>query len=176
MKIARNSPASFGEAGLFRANGSFMITFVTGSLMKSGAGTWCNTVNTVGVMGKGIALQFKVYFPRNYQVYRNACRKGELRIGELLAVRDSNLLFGDKLILNFPTKTHWRLPSEYHYVEKGLGALRAYIIRHSLKELAMPAPGCGNGGLSYQTVKVMIEKYLSGLDCAIEIYEPFSDD
>ncbi len=144
--------------------------------MESGAGALCNTVNTVGVMGKGIALQFKVSFPRNFQVYRNACGSGQVRIGELLVVKDSNLLTGDKLIINFPTKTHWRLPSEYSYVERGLGALRDYIREHSIKSLAMTAPGCGNGGLSYKTVKSMIEKHLSGLDCAIEVYEPLSEE
>lgn len=140
--------------------------------MESRAGALCNTVNTVVVMGKGIALQFKMLFPRNYQVYRNACLGGQVRIGELLVVKDNNLLVGDKLIINFPTKTHWRLPSEYSYVEIGLGALRTYITEHFLKSLAMPAPGCGNGGLSYKTVKAMIEKHLSGLDCEITIYEP----
>jgi O-acetyl-ADP-ribose deacetylase (regulator of RNase III) len=152
-----------------------MVTYITGDLMKTTAGALCNTVNTVGVMGKGIALQFKKAFPRNYQVYRNVCMNRQLNIGELLAVKDGNLLFGEKLIINFPTKTHWRKPSEYAYVEKGLIALRKYIIANRLKSLAIPAPGCGNGGLSYKTVKAMIENYLSGLDCRIEVYEPIED-
>jgi hypothetical protein len=74
-------------------------------------------------MGKGIALQFKNEFPHNYAIYREACLKHELKIGVLLTVEDSSLLLGERLIINFPTKTHWRLPSEYSYIEKGLQAL-----------------------------------------------------
>jgi O-acetyl-ADP-ribose deacetylase (regulator of RNase III) len=93
---------------------------MTGNLMNTDAEALCNTVNTVGVMGKGIALQFKKAFPRNYQVYRNVCMNGQLKTGELLAVKDANLVLGEQLIINFPTKTHWRKPSEYDYVERGL--------------------------------------------------------
>ncbi|MGF7079631.1 macro domain-containing protein [Mucilaginibacter sp. UYCu711] len=131
-----------------------------------------NTVNTVGVMGKGIALQFKAAFPHNFGVYKKACRDGELTIGQLLTVWDSNLLYGERLIINFPTKTHWRLPSEYAYVESGLAALRALIEVRRLTSLAMPAPGCGNGGLQWVVVKDMIERQLAALDCSLTIYEP----
>jgi O-acetyl-ADP-ribose deacetylase (regulator of RNase III) len=149
-----------------------MIRFTKGDLLNSPATNLVNTVNTVGVMGKGIALQFKETFPYNYQVYREACKKGKLQIGELLAVKDTNRLTGEKQIINFPTKTHWRMPSKYVYIERGLIALRAYIQEHRIESLAMPAPGCGNGGLDWLIVKRMIEEHLSSLETVIEVYEP----
>ena len=89
-----------------------MIHYVKGNLLESNAEALVNTVNTVGVMGKGIALQFKESFPKNYRIYRNACQKKEFHIGDILIVEDSNLMVGPKLIVNFPTKTHWRMPSD----------------------------------------------------------------
>ncbi|RZL96865.1 MAG: hypothetical protein EOO88_63620 [Pedobacter sp.] len=86
-------------------------------------------VNTVGVMGKGIALQFKNEFAYNYSVYRKACLAGEFKVGNLLVVEDINLLLGERLIINFPTKTHWRLPSEYNYIEQGLLSLATFMVR-----------------------------------------------
>lgn len=149
-----------------------MIRFTKGDLLHSSADTLVNTVNNVGVMGKGIALQFRETFPHNYQVYRRVCQAGGLQIGELLVVKDSSLLTGEKTIINFPTKTHWRKPSEYSYVESGLSALRKFLMENAATTIAMPAPGCGNGGLSYHTVKALIAEYLSGLDADIEVYEP----
>lgn len=104
-----------------------MIHFLYGDLLKSEAYALVNTVNTVGVMGKGIALQFKNEFPYNYTIYREACLKRELKVGQLLSVQDNSLLLGERLIINFPTKTHWRLPSEYSYIEEGLKGLAALI-------------------------------------------------
>jgi len=140
--------------------------------MDSSAEAFVNTVNTVGVMGKGIALQFKIEFPQNYAVYRDACLKHNLQIGQLLTVADSSLLLGNRLIINFPTKTHWRLPSEYRYVEKGLQALDELITKKEIKSVALPALGCGNGGLDWLLVKEMICRYLEPLDIVIEVYEP----
>ncbi|SDF30444.1 O-acetyl-ADP-ribose deacetylase (regulator of RNase III), contains Macro domain [Mucilaginibacter pineti] len=150
-----------------------MITYTTGDLLADTAPAVVNTVNTVGVMGKGIALQFREAFPENYNQYKRACRNGKLRIGGLLAVRDCNLLYGERLIINLPTKTHWRLPSEYSYIETGLTALRNFIIAKRLTALALPALGCGNGGLDWSQVKEIIEQRLCGLDCRINVYEPF---
>ena len=152
-----------------------MITYTTGDLLTDKATALVNTVNTVGKMGKGIALQFRDAFPHNYSVYLQACRNRELYTGKLLAVRDSNLIYGEHLIINLPTKTHWRLPSEYSYVESGLAALRSYIQEHRLESIAMPVPGCGNGGLDWNRVRSMIETHLKDLDSAIMVYLPMPD-
>ncbi len=150
-----------------------MITYLKGDLLQDEAEVLVNTVNTVGVMGKGVALAFKNAFPHNFAVYQLACRNKELAIGGLIVVRDSNLLSGDKTIINFPTKTHWRLPSEYAYIVQGLIALHKYLSENAVKSIAMPAPGCGNGGLDWNIVKRLINGHLGGLSTAIRVYEPF---
>jgi len=90
-----------------------------GNFLDSKCYALVNTVNIVGVMGKGIALQLKNEFPYNYKVYQRACQTHELQIGGLLTVKDCSLFLGERLIINFPTKTHWRLPSEYPISNKG---------------------------------------------------------
>lgn len=149
-----------------------MIHYVKGNLLESKAQALVNTVNTVGVMGKGIALQFKEAFPENFRVYYNACRKKELQIGKVLVVEDSNLLSGPKLIVNFPTKTHWRYPSEYSYIDLGLQSLRREIQTRHILSIAIPPLGSHNGGLDWMQVKQMVEKELGDLDCDIYLYEP----
>jgi len=116
-----------------------MVTYNTGNILGSSAEALVNTVNTVGVMGKGIALQFKNEFPHNYKVYRNVCQNRQLQIGGLLAVKDQSLRLGERLIINFPTKTHWQWPSEYNYVEQGLVALAKLIAEERIKHIAIPA-------------------------------------
>lgn len=142
--------------------------------MDSSAEALVNTVNTVGVMGKGIALQFKQAFPHNFNVYKQACLNGHLTTGKILAVKDNELLMGERLILNFPTKQHWKMPSKYEYVESGLIALVSYLQDNPVKSIAMPALGCGNGGLEWQKVKLLIEQHLAGLDMALWVYEPLN--
>lgn len=149
-----------------------MIQYLKGNLFESDAEALVNTVNTVGVMGKGIALQFREAFPENYRVYRNACRSNKLHIGEMLIVEDFNLTSGRKLIVNFPTKKHWRLPSEYLYIEQGLVALRKEIINRNIRSIAIPPLGSHNGGLDWLRVKHMIETALKDVDCNIMLYEP----
>jgi O-acetyl-ADP-ribose deacetylase (regulator of RNase III) len=105
-------------------------------------------------------------------VYRQACKNAELEIGKILAVKDRNLIYGDKLILNLPTKTHWRLPSEYIYIENGLFALRDYMLIHRVESIALPALGCGNGGLDRLRVKTMIVDALRDFDIPVWVYEP----
>ena len=105
-----------------------------------------NTVNTVGVMGKGIALQFKERFPMNFKIYKAACKKGEMLVGKMLVVKE-NTLNGEKLIINFPTKTEWFKKSEYSYIEDGLKDLAKVIEENKIKSIAIPPLGCGNGGL-----------------------------
>ncbi len=149
-----------------------MIHYKTGNLLESEADALVNTVNTVGVMGKGIALQFKNMFPTNFKTYLNACKNKELHVGQLLVSEDVSLLSGKKIIINFPTKTNWRLPSEYEYIEKGLIALVEVIKERNIKSIAIPPLGSGNGGLDWHKVKSLIEKYLSNLDCEIFVFEP----
>lgn len=149
-----------------------MIHYVKGNLLESNAQALVNTVNTVGVMGKGIALQFKEAFPENYRVYRDACQKKELHVGRMLVVEDSNLTSGRKLIINFPTKTHWKYPSEYSFIEQGLQALRTEITNRRITSIAIPPLGSHNGGLDWLKVKQMIETALADLDCDIYLYEP----
>lgn len=149
-----------------------MVNYIKGNLLNAKADALVNTVNTVGVMGKGVALAFKQAFSHNFQVYKKACDDGKLVIGELLIVADENLFLGKRTIVNFPTKTHWRLPSQYEYVEKGLQALQIYLSQNSSLTLAMPAPGCGNGGLEWAKVKQMIDQHLSHLPNDITVYEP----
>lgn len=149
-----------------------MIQYKTGNLLDSEAEALVNTVNTVGVMGKGIALQFKNMFPNNFKFYANACKNDEVKVGKLLITEEESLLAGKKIIINFPTKTNWRLPSEYQYIESGLTELVKVIKEKNIKSIAIPPLGSGNGGLVWNKVKLILEKHLSNLDCEIFIYEP----
>jgi O-acetyl-ADP-ribose deacetylase (regulator of RNase III) len=149
-----------------------MIKYITGNIFESQSEALVNTVNTVGIMGKGIALQFKNQFLSNYREYIKACKSGALQIGQLLVVEDISLLYGKKIIINFPTKTDWRKPSEYDYIEKGLIDLVQIIKERKILSIAIPPLGAGNGGLEWFKVKALLEKYLSDLDCIIAIYEP----
>lgn len=148
-----------------------MIEYTIGNLFESDAEALVNTVNTVGVMGKGVALQFKKNFHNNYKAYVEACKNGDVQIGRMFVVRDHSLL-GEKLIVNFPTKTDWRKPSEYEYVERGLDALVDTIRQYGIKSIAIPPLGAGNGGLHWDRVKKMIEEKLVALDVRIIVYEP----
>lgn len=151
-----------------------MINYKTGNLLDSEADALVNTVNTVGIMGKGIALQFKNMFPNNFKLYSIACKNKQVKVGHLLITEEETLLTGNKIIINFPTKTNWRLPAEYQYIEAGLVELVKLIKERNIKSIAIPPLGSGNGGLDWNKVKLILEKYLSGLDCDIQIYEPSS--
>ncbi len=149
-----------------------MIHYKTGNLLESDAEALVNTVNTVGVMGKGIALQFKNMFPNNFKLYSQACKNKEVKVGQLFVTEDESLLSGKKVIINFPTKTNWRLPSEYLYIELGLTELVKVIREKGIKSIAIPPLGAGNGGLDWSKVKQILERYLNDIDCQIYIYEP----
>lgn len=149
-----------------------MIKYITGNILESNAQALVNTVNTDGVMGKGIALQFKKFFPNNYKAYLDACKTQIINIGKLLVFKDSNLEVGEKLIINFPTKTTWRKPSEYNYIENGLDDLINIIKTQEIKSIAIPALGAGNGGLKWEIVKKIIEQKLINIDVDIYVYEP----
>jgi len=149
-----------------------MIQYIKGDMLESNAEALVNTVNTVGVMGKGIALQFKNQFPKNFKLYAQACKEKIVKAGSLFVSEDTSLLGGKKKIVNFPTKTEWRKPSEYSYIEKGLIELSKYIQDNHIESIAIPPLGTGNGGLDWNKVKLLIEKHLSDLDCDIQIYLP----
>lgn len=149
-----------------------MIHYITGNILDSEAQALVNTVNTVGVMGKGIALQFKKAYLNNYKAYENACQNNEIKVGKMFVTLDSNTTSGEKVIINFPTKTDWRKPSEYKYIEDGLNNLAEIITKQEIKSIAVPPLGAGNGGLKWEKVKKIIEGKLHHLDADIYVYEP----
>lgn len=146
-----------------------MLEFRHGNVLNSEMQTLVNTVNTVGVMGKGIALQFKKHYPKMYEEYRALCKSGKLTTGQLHLYKAV-----DHWILNFPTKRHYRYPSKLEYVEEGLIRLRDTYAELGIESLALPALGCGQGGLSWPDVRALIERYLGDLPIPIEVYEPGS--
>jgi len=149
-----------------------MINFIEGNLLESDAEALVNPVNTVGVMGKGLALQFKDQFPENYKIYLKACKEKKLTVGHLLIHKEESSTGDKKIIINFPTKTTWRAPSEYAYIEEGLKKLAGAIKDQGIKSVAIPALGAGNGGLEWAKVKGLFIQYLSNIDAAIFIYQP----
>ena len=148
-----------------------MIQFLKGNILESNAMALVNTVNLMGIMGKGIALQFKKQFPENYKLYQKACKEGTIGIGKLFVTQEKTM-FGIKTIINFPTKTDWRKPSEYSYIEEGLDDLVRVIDDCQIESIAIPPLGAGNGGLNWEIVKGIIERKLSTLSIQIFVYEP----
>lgn len=149
-----------------------MIRYEQGNLLESGAEALVNTVNTMGVMGKGIALMFKERFPLNMELYSEACKLGQVKTGNVF-VTESNELMGPKWIINFPTKKNWRHPSKMEWVIDGLSDLREFILSNGVKSIAIPPLGAGNGGLDWQSVKFEILKALGDIESVdIIIYEP----
>ena len=128
-------------------------------------------VNTVGVMGKGIALQFKNAFPANYNAYAKACRRQDLTLGQMF-VFDNGQFTEPRWIVNFPTKGHWRSRSRISDVEAGLGDLRRVIIELGIASIAIPPLGCGNGGLDWADVRPLIKEKLYGLETEVLLYAP----
>jgi len=127
-----------------------------GNLLEADAEAIVNTVNTVGVMGKGIALQFKQAFPENFKQYKAACDRSEVRVGEIF-VHDAHHLGPRRYVLNFPTKRHWRSKSRIEDIQAGLDALVEVVKKYNIESVAVPALGCGNGGLDWGDVRPMIQ-------------------
>lgn len=149
-----------------------MIESTRGNLLKADAEALVNTVNCVGVMGKGIALQFKQAFPANFAQYERACRNDEMKPGQMLTVATERLV-NPRFIINFPTKRHWKGQSRLEDIRAGLDALIAEVKRLSLKSLALPPLGCGNGGLDWAEVKPLIEAAFAELpDVRVLLFEP----
>lgn len=139
-----------------------MIQEAEGNLLDANVDVLVNTVNTVGVMGKGIALQFKQAYPENFKAYQAACRRREVRLGHMFVFATSRL--SPKWIVNFPTKKHWRSKSRLKDVKNGLADLRRTLVELGAESVAVPPLGCGNGGLDWTDVRPLILEALSDLD------------
>lgn len=139
-----------------------MICYKQGNILEESADALVNTVNCVGVMGKGLALQFKQAFPENFHKYKNACAVKEVQAGKMFIVATEQL-FLPRYIINFPTKRHWREKSQMADIRSGLAALIQDVQRLDIQSIAMPALGCGNGGLDWQEVRPSIEAAFASL-------------
>ena len=143
-----------------------MITYVVCDLFASPAQTLVNTVNTVGVMGKGIAKDFKAIYPEMFAKYQQLCERGQFEIGQLWPYRTPN-----KLVLNFPTKKHWRSPSRPEYIEAGLKTFAEKHHLYGVTSISFPLLGCGNGELDWDSqVRPLMERYLSKLPIEVFIH------
>ncbi len=149
-----------------------MIIYRKGNLLDAPVDAVVNTVNTVGVMGKGIALMFKEAFPENFRAYEDACKREQVRVGQMF-VTESSRLDGPRWIINFPSKKHWRQPSKLEWITEGLKDLRRVIVEKGIRSVALPPLGCGNGGLEWAVVRPEIEQALATLpDVDIQVFEP----
>lgn len=140
-----------------------------GNMFESKCTTIVNTVNCVGVMGKGIALEFKRRYPEMYDEYVDKCKAGEVKVGKPYIYNNAD---GTK-ILNFPTKDHWRSPSRLSYVIDGLDWVIDHYEEYGIKSVAFPPLGCGNGGLTWKIVGPVMYNKLCDLPIDIEIYAPY---
>lgn len=148
-----------------------MILYVQGDLFQSPAQVLVNTVNTVGVMGKGVALQFKQMFPEMFAQYRELCEQKQFDIGKLWLYRSPN-----KWVMNFPTKRHWRQPSKIEYISAGLQKFVDTYDEMGIHSIAFPPLGCGNGQLDFKSqVQPLMHEYLARLPIDVFIYPDRSD-
>jgi O-acetyl-ADP-ribose deacetylase (regulator of RNase III) len=151
-----------------------MLTFTQGNLLEADTEALVNTVNTVGVMGKGIALMFKEAFPENFRAYEAACKAEDVRVGRML-VTERKELMGPRWIINFPTKKHWRHPSKLEWIVDGLEDLKRVIVEKGIASVALPPLGSGNGGLDWAEVRPKIEAALHSMsEVRVVVYEPTS--
>ena len=149
-----------------------MIELASGDILKDESEAIVNTVNCVGVMGRGIALQFKNAWPKNFKAYEAACARKELQPGRMF-IFETGQLTTPRYIVNFPTKRHWRGNSRIEDIESGLVALASDIKSRGIRSIAIPPLGAGLGGLDWDDVRPLIEKHLSPLaDVTVRIYEP----
>ncbi len=149
-----------------------MIRYTQGNLLDANVEAVVNTVNTVGVMGKGIALMFKERFPKNMTEYVKACKAKNVKTGHMF-VTETGELMGPRWIINFPTKQHWRAPSKMEWIVEGLQDLKKILLENKVKSIAIPPLGAGNGKLDWSDVKREIENALSGLsEVEIIVFEP----
>jgi O-acetyl-ADP-ribose deacetylase (regulator of RNase III) len=148
-----------------------MLEFRVGNMLDAPAEALVNTVNELGVMGKGIALMFKERFPVSSKVYIEASKAGRVHVGKMLVTPTDELL--PKWIIHFPTKKHWRHPSQLAWITEGLTDLERVIRDYKIRSVAIPPLGCGNGGLDWTEVRGLIEKTFEKIpDVSVLVYEP----
>lgn len=145
-----------------------MIRLIKGNIFNTKAQTIVNTINCVGVMGKGIALVFKLRYPNMYDIYKDYCDRKLITIGKLWLYKGET---DAPWVLNFPTKFHWKYPSQYSYIEKGLAKFVETYKERGITSIAFPLLGTNNGGLDKTEVVKLMETYLSTCDIPIEIYD-----
>jgi O-acetyl-ADP-ribose deacetylase (regulator of RNase III) len=149
-----------------------MLELAKGNILEADAEALVNTVNTEGIMGKGIALQFKKKFPQMYEAYRAACEAGEVVPGRMHVFEQTEML-NPRYIINFPTKRHWRSRARMEDIKAGLTALKQEIEKRGIRSIAVPPLGCGNGRLDWRNVRPTIERGLSGLrDVHVMLFPP----
>lgn len=150
-----------------------MIKPTQGNLLKQDdVDAIVNTVNCVGVMGKGIALQFKNKWPANFAVYAAACKAGKVRPGRMF-IYDLGALAKPNFIINFPTKDHWRGASRIEFIRDGLVDLVAQVRRLGIRSIAVPPLGCGNGGLQWDEVRPLIEDAFQSMpEVEVRLFPP----
>ena len=150
-----------------------MIEFRIGDILQADAEALVNTVNCVGIMGRGIALQFKQAFSDNFKAYEVACARKEMQPGRMF-VTETGFLANPKYIINFPTKRHWRGNSRIEDIEAGLKALVDEIRKRGIRSIAVPPLGSGLGGLDWAEVQPLIEAALGALDVRAIVFEPYA--
>lgn len=149
-----------------------MIVYKRGTVLDDDAEALVNTVNELGVMGKGVALEFKRAFPDSAAAYEEACRAGRVRVGRVLLTHHHGLS-NPRYIIHFPTKKHWRYPSKLSWVRDGLKDLVRVVREYQIGSIALPSLGCGNGRLSWQDVRPLIEEAFAELpEVRVNVYEP----
>lgn len=148
-----------------------MIVERNGNILQDPSEAIVNTVNCVGVMGKGLALQFKAAFPGNFEKYRTACNNGQVVLGKMFITQQQNC-HSPKYIVNFPTKNHWRDKSRMSDIVEGLSDLRREIEDRGIGSIAIPGLGCSLGGLDWQSVRMKIESELGDVDADVYLYAP----
>lgn len=148
-----------------------MIEYKNGDIFNQDVEAIINTVNCVGIMGRGLALQFKNKYPKNFKEYEIACKKEVIKPG-IMFVHQTGQLTNPKYIINFPTKRHWKGKSKIEDIESGLDNLIETIHKLGIKSISIPPLGSGLGGLDWQVVKQKIGQKLSNIDCQVIVFEP----
>jgi O-acetyl-ADP-ribose deacetylase (regulator of RNase III)/uncharacterized protein YwgA len=160
--------------GIISEGSIAMIEYRHGNLLEADVEALVNTVNCVGIMGKGIALQFRQRFPENFRLYEHATRAGDVQLGRMFVV-STRTLTNPRYIINFPTKHHWREQSRLEHIKTGLDSLIIEVHERHIGSIAVPPLGCGNGGLNWADVRPLIEQAFHSLpDVQVFVYEPQS--